>query len=41
MNRLIKWIIAMGIVSIVIGLTFLLFTFAPGRGMMEIARKLI
>ena len=34
MNRLIKWIIAMGIVSIVIGLTFLLFTFAPGRGMM-------
>lgn len=34
MNRLIKWIIAMGIVSIVIGLTFILFTFAPGRGMM-------
>jgi len=30
MNRVIKWVIGMGIISIVIGLFLLLFTFATG-----------
>ncbi|MFN4214565.1 multicopper oxidase family protein [Exiguobacterium sp.] len=34
MNRIMKWIIGTGIVSIVIGLLFLLFTFNPGNWMM-------
>ena len=34
MNRVMKWIIGTGIVSIVIGLLFLLFTFASGNWMM-------
>ncbi|WP_157964123.1 hypothetical protein [Exiguobacterium sp. TNDT2] len=34
MNRVMKWIIGMGILSIVIGLLLLLFTFAPGGWMM-------
>lgn len=34
MNRVMKWVIGMGIISIVIGLLLLLFTFAPGRWMM-------
>ena len=34
MNRVTKWVIGMVIVSIVIGLFLLLFTFAPGNWMM-------
>ncbi|TCI42169.1 copper oxidase [Exiguobacterium sp. SH3S2] len=34
MNRVMKWVIGMGILSIVTGLLLLLFTFAPGRWMM-------
>lgn len=33
MNRVMKWIIGMGIISIGIGLLLLLFTFVPGRWM--------